>query len=171
LSKLAKSLSISVRELIPPDEIEQKVIPKKYEQGHRWFYPNDTKAYELVELVQSQNLPFSKSLELTIHENSNDDTDLRLGLHQYVYNIGETKIRFNWKIGDKKMQKEINPNDSIYIKPFVEHSFRSEGKIVVLRIGGRMTGDAQREFSNLSKDDADRAINETQMWFNPNGKQ
>lgn len=33
-----------------------------------------------------------------------------------------------------------------------------------------MSGDAQIEFSNLSKDDAHRAINETQMWFDPTGK-
>jgi methylphosphonate synthase len=171
LSKISKALSISVRELIPPDEIEQKVIPKKYEQGHKWFYPNETKSYELIELVQSQNLPFSKTLEIIIHENSNDELDLKVGLHQYVYNIGESKIRFNWKIGDKKFQEEINPNDSIYIKPFVNHSFRGKGKLIVLRIGGRMAGDAQREFSNLSKEDARRAINETQMWFDPKGKQ
>jgi len=171
LSKISKALSISVRELIPPDQIEQKVIPKKYEQGHKWFYPNETKSYELIELVQSQNLPFSKTLEITIHENSNDELDLKLGLHQYVYNIGESKIRFNWKIGDKKFQEIINPNDSIYIKPFVNHSFRGKGKLMVLRIGGRMAGDAQREFSNLSKEDAERAINETQMWFDPKGKQ
>jgi hypothetical protein len=42
---------------------------------------------------------------------------------------------------------------------------------MILRIGGRMAGDAQREFSNLSKEDAVRAINETQMWFDPKGKQ
>ena len=171
LSKISKSLSISVRELIPPDEIEQKVIPKKYEQGYRWFYPNETKSYELVELVQSHNLPFSKTLEITIHENTNDDLDLKVGLHQYVYNIGENKIRLNWKLGDKKYQEEINPNDSIYIKPFVNHSFRGKGKLMILRIGGRMAGEAQREFSNLSKEDAERAINETQMWFDPQGKQ
>ena len=94
-----------------------------------------------------------------------------MGLHQYVYNLGENKIKLNWKLGDKKYQEEINPNDSIYIKPFVNHSFRGKGKLMVLRIGGRMAGEAQREFSNLSKEDAERAINETQMWFNPQGKQ
>lgn len=170
LLKLARGLSVSVRELIPPDEIEPKVIPKKHEQGHRWFYPSDSKAYELVELVQSQNLPFSKALEVTIHEDSNDITDLKVGLHQYVYNIGETVINLNWKSGDKKFQEQIKPHDSAYIKPFVEHSFRGRGKIMVLRIGGRMSGDAQREFSSLSKEDVNRAINETQMWFDPKGK-
>lgn len=171
LSKLARGLSVSVRELIPPDKIEPKVIPKKHEQGHRWFYPSDSKAYELVELAQSQNLPFSKALEMIIYEDSNDITDLKVGLHQYVYNIGETVISLNWNIAGKKFQEQIKPHDSAYIKPFVEHSFRGKGKIMVLRIGGRMSGDAQREFSSLSKEDANRVINETQMWFDPDGKQ
>ncbi len=170
IQKLAKALSVNTHDLLPPDIIEERVIPKKYQDSERWFYPNDSKAYEMVELSQSRNLPFSKALEIHVRENSNDSLDLKVGLHQWVYNIGQTSIRFNWKIGEKTHQEEIHPNDSIYIKPFVEHSMRGSGKLVVLRIGGRMSGDAQREFSNLSKGDADRAINETQMWFDPAGK-
>lgn len=170
LHKLAESLSINLRDLLPPDVIEAKVLPKKYEEGRRWFYPSDSKAYEMVELAQSRNLPYSKALEFHIRENSNDSLDLKVGLHQYVYNIGESAIRFNWKMGEKIFQENIEPNDSIYIKPFVEHSMRGSGKVMVLRIGGRMSGDAQREFSNLSKENAHRAVNETQMWFNSTGK-
>ena len=60
--------------------------------------------------------------------------------------------------------------DSIYVKPFIPHNFREKGKLLILRIGSRITGDAQREFSNLDKNDAERAIQETQMWFDPKGK-
>ena len=170
LQKFAESLNINARDLMPPDTIEEKVIPKKYEDGKRWFYPNDSKAYEMVELAQSRNLPYSKSLELHIRENSNDFLDLKVGLHQWIYNMGESAIRLNWKSGKEIFQENIKPNDSIYIKPFVEHSMRGSGKVMVLRIGGRMSGDAQREFSNLSKEDAHRAVNETQMWFTSTGE-
>jgi len=170
IENLAKALSINTRELIPPDIIEDKVLPKKYDDCKRWFYPQDSKAYEMIELSQSRNLPFSKCLEVHVREDSNDLLDLKVGLHQWVYNIGQSSIRFNWKLGENVHQEEIFSNDSIYIKPFVEHSMRGSGKLMVLRIGGRMAGDAQREFSNLSKDDAHRAINETQMWFDPAGK-
>ena len=170
LSQLSDALSISVRDLLPPDKIEDKVLPKKHNEGHKWFFPHDTKAYEMVELAQSQNLPYSKAIEVQILEDSNNELDLKVGLHQYVYNIGQSSISLNWKINGKTHQEKIEPNDSVYIKPFVEHSYRGKGSVMVLRIGGRMSGEAQREFSNLSREDAHRAINETQMWFDPRGK-
>ena len=40
---------------------------------------------------------------------------------------------------------------------------------MVLRIAGRMAGDAQRELSYLEHKDAHRAITETSMWFDPQG--
>jgi len=169
IEKLAKALCINTRDLMPPDIIEDKVLPKTYVNSRRWFYPHDSKAYEMVELAQSTNLPFSKSFEMNIRENSNDLLDLKVGLHQWIYNIGQSTIRLNWKLGETVYQENIHPNDSIYIKPFVKHSMRGSGKLMVLRIGGRMTGDAQREFSSLNKHDAHRAINETQMWFDSKG--
>tara|TARA_B110001454_G_scaffold212105_1_gene228517 strand:- start:310 stop:1671 length:1362 start_codon:yes stop_codon:yes gene_type:complete len=170
IQNLAKALSVNSRDLLPPDIIEDKILSKTFADSKRWYYPSDSKAYEMIELSQSCNLPFSKSLEINILEESNDILDLKVGLHQWLYNIGESPIRLNWKLGEKIYQENILSNDSVYIKPFVEHSMRGSGKLMVLRIGGRMTGDAQREFSNLSKHDAHRAINETQMWFDAKTK-
>ena len=144
---------------------------RDYNSSPRWLYPDSTETYELIELVSSKNLPDSKALELTVRSSELDDTlDLKMGLHQYVYNVGETPISFSWKYGGKLYNEKINPDDSIYIKPFIPHNFRQKGKLLVLRIGSRITGDAQREFSNFDKSDANRAIQETQMWFNPEGK-
>ena len=171
IEQLARALCINTRDLMPPDIIEDKVLPKTYVDSKRWFYPHDSKAYEMVELSQSTNLPFSKSFEIHVRENSNDLLDLKVGLHQWIYNIGQSTIRLNWQLGETVFQENIHPNDSVYIKPFVKHSMRGSGKLMVLRIGGRMTGDAQRELSTLNKHDARRAINETQMWFDPKGKQ
>ena len=170
IEQLARALCINTRDLMPPDIIEDKVLPKTYADSKRWFYPHDSKAYEMVELSQSINLPFSKSFEIHVRENSNDLLDLKVGLHQWIYNMGQSTIRLNWQLGETVYQENIQPNDSVYIKPFVKHSMRGSGKLMVLRIGGRMTGDAQREFSNLSKHDAHRAINETQMWFDAKTK-
>jgi len=41
---------------------------------------------------------------------------------------------------------------------------------MILRIAGRIAGDAQRELSCLEQNDANRAISETSMWFDPQGK-
>ena len=37
---------------------------------------------------------------------------------------------------------------------------------MVLRIAGRIAGDAQRELSLLERSDVSRAISETKLWFN-----
>ena len=79
-------------------------------------------------------------------------------------------MSFSWKYNEKLHNEKIHPGDSIYIKPFIPHNFREKGKWLILRIGSRITGDALSEFSNLDKNDAQRAIQETQMWFNPKGK-
>lgn len=171
LELLAKALNVNIRDILPPDKIEDKVIARYYKDAPRWFYPENTRVYEIVELVHSQNLPNSKALEITtLKTNSDNDLDLKVGLHQYIYNVGETEIKFNWQFNGKINLEIIRPNDSLYIKPFVMHNFRGSGKLMVLRIGSRIAGDAQREFSNLDKNDAIRAIEETQMWFDPEGK-
>tara|TARA_Y100000310_G_scaffold344355_1_gene456701 strand:- start:3986 stop:5350 length:1365 start_codon:yes stop_codon:yes gene_type:complete len=171
IKKFADALNVQTRDLLPPDIIEEKVLVRDYNTAPRWLYPDSTEIYELIELVNSKNLPDSKALELTVRSSELDDTlDLKMGLHQYVYNVGETPISFSWKHGGKLYNEKINPDDSIYIKPFIPHNFRQKGKLLILRIGSRITGDAQREFSNFDKNDANRAIQETQMWFNPEGK-
>ena len=76
----------------------------------------------------------------------------------------------NWEFNGEKYEKLIKPGDSIYVKPFVKHSFSGNGKLVVLRVGGRIPGDSQRELSIIGKRNTERAINETMQWFDPKGK-
>ena len=45
-----------------------------------------------------------------------------------------------------------------------------QGKLLVLRIGGKMAGDAMIEFSVLGKDAASRVIQEAVQWYNPERK-
>jgi len=171
LQNLAKALTVNLRDLLPNDKTENKVIVKHHDEGKKWFYPNQTRVYEFVELANTTALPFSKSLEITINNTDNNELDLRTGLHQYVYNIGDNIITVNWVLDGQIFSEEIYPNDSLYIKPFVEHNFRGEGKLLVLRIGGKIAGDSQRELSFIGKENTERAISETMQWFNPKGKQ
>ena len=115
-------------------------------------------------------MPFSKAFEINVRSIDNSELDLRVGLHQFVYNIGETNIILNWEIENEKIQTTIYPGDSLYIKPFIKHNFRGDGKLLVLRIGGKIAGEAQRELSILGKDNVKRAISETTQWFDPSGK-
>jgi len=171
LQNLAKALTANLRDLLPNDKTENKVIVKHHDEGKKWFYPNQTHAYEFVELANTTTLPYSKSFEIKINNVDNNELDLRAGLHQYVYNIGNNTITINWVLDGQIFSEKIHPNDSLCIKPFVEHNFRGEGKLLVLRIGGKIVGDSQRELSFVGKENTKRAISETMQWFNPKGKQ
>ena len=168
---LAAAMNVNARDLLPNDIIEDKVIVQYYKDSAKWYFPQTTKAYEIVELAHSRNLPFSKAFEFTTlkenDSNSLEELDLIVGLHQYIYNVGENTVHLNWKINNESHLEELKPGDSAYIKPNVPHNFRSKGKLMVLRIAGRVAGDAQRELSSLDKNDAHRAISEVSMWFDP----
>ena len=171
LQNLAKALTVNLRDLLPNDKTENKVIVKHHDEGKKWFYPNQTSAYEFIELANTTTLPYSKSFEIKINNTDSKELDLRTGLHQYVYNICNNTITINWALDGQSFSEKIHPNDSLYIKPFIEHNFRGEGKLLVLRIGGKIVGDSQRELSFVGKENTKRAISETMQWFNPKGKQ
>ena len=64
----------------------------------------------------------------------------------------------------------IKPGDSFYLKPFVAHNFRGQGKLLVLRISGKITGEPQRELSLIGQKNTTRVINESLQWFDVKGK-
>ena len=170
LKEIAHALTINLRDLLPNDEIEDKVIIKRKNEGKTWFYPENTKSYEFNELSNTAVLPFSKSFEIKVLNSNNSELDLESGTHQYIYNVGDSSISINWKLDDTQSNELINPDDSVYVKPFIKHSFSGNGKLLVLRIGGKIAGDPQRELSVVGKNNAQRAISETMQWFNPKGK-
>ena len=99
-----------------------------------------------------------------------NDFDLKVGLHQYIYNVGDNELFLNWELDGEKYCELIKPGDSVYIKPFIKHNFRGDGNLVALRIGGKIPGDSQRELSILGRRNVSRAISETKLWFNPDRK-
>ncbi len=186
MGALADILGVNIRDLMPFDRQEEKVMVRFHAENPSWVYPHDTKAYYVVELAGTRNLPYSKSLELTIRAddtNSNDSSDeqtgefdLRCGLHQYGYNVGETPITLCWQgytldgTTGKMYTETVYPGDSFYMKPFISHHFRGEGKLLLLRIGGRLAGAPMRELSLLGEENIARVVGETIPWFNREGK-
>jgi methylphosphonate synthase len=162
---LAKALNVNSRDLLPPDVIEDKVIVKYYKDAPRWYFPESTKAYHIVELSHSSMLPFSKAFEITPEKNNDDELDLQVGLHQYIYNVGDEDIKLNWQTKNTVKHDVLKSGDSAYVKPNIPHNFRGKGKLMVLRIAGRIPGDAQRELSSFEKNDVHRAISEATTWF------
>ena len=170
ITKLANGLRINSRELLPNDLIENNVVLQKHGECKKWIFPESKQSYGFLELATSSNLPFSKAFEINILDSSSSELDLQVGLHQYVYNVGQNDVMINWIFEGKEYQKTLHPDDSAYIKPFVKHNFRGQGKIIVLRVGGKSTGDSQIELSFVGKSNVERAINEMMLWFDPTGK-
>jgi transcriptional regulator with XRE-family HTH domain len=169
LKEIAHALTINLRDLLSNDEIEDKVIVKRNNEGKTWFYPENTKSYEFNELANTSVLPFSKSFEINVLNSNNSELDLESGSHQYIYNVGDFPISINWKLDNIRSNELIYPHDSVYMKPFIKHNFSGNGKLLILRIGGKITGDPQRELSVIGRNNAERAISETMQWFNPKG--
>ena len=167
---LAECLNVNIRDLLPYDKIANKVIVQFHKNTKKWFYPEDTKNYELVELANANSLPYSKALEVNILSENDKTLDLKIGLHQYGYNIGNTDVSISYESNDGLKTDVIKPGDSFYLKPFVAHNFRGTGKLLVLRISGKITGEPQRELSLIGKKNTTRVINESLQWFDAKGK-
>ena len=170
VEKIASALTINVRDLLPNDKTENKVIVQYHNDGRTWFYPEDSKSYEFRELASTTALPFSKSFEIQVLNSDNAKLDLESGLHQYLYNVGDVSVSIYWESNHKIHEQIINPDDSLYLKPFVKHGFRGNGKLLSLHIGGKIAGDSQRELSVVGRKNAERAISESIQWFDPKGK-
>ena len=167
LKTIANRIGVNLRDLLPNDKVEKTTVIKKYQDCLNWDFSTKEKRYHFVELAATLALPYSKSLEINVCPNvKSNEMDICVGLHQYLYNIGETEIKLSWSDNYSEI---IRSGDSVYIKPFIEHNLRGEGKLLCLRIGGKIGGDTQRELSIIGRDNSKRAISESMPWFNPQG--
>jgi len=165
LKTISASMNINLRDILSNDLIEPATIIQKHDEGNKWKLANN--AYQVVELANSSTLPYARSLEISVFsESDHEDYDQNIGLHQYIYNMGDSELTINFENGKEK----LCPGDSCYIKPFLKHNFRGNGKILCLRIGGKIGGDPQRELSIIGKKNSERAISESMPWFNAEGK-
>ena len=174
IDRLAAGLRVSRRDLTVPEVGEDPVLVQSYADARRWKYPADDAAYEVVELTPVRSMPFSKGLEINVLRDGDPQPDLRAGLHQYLYNVGETPVALGWEVDGERHVDTLQPGDSAYLKPSIAHGFRGTGgKLLVLRIGGRITGDGQMELSRIlatGSDNLARVVGETKQWYDPKGR-
>tara|TARA_B100001142_G_scaffold207709_1_gene205870 strand:+ start:3594 stop:4898 length:1305 start_codon:yes stop_codon:yes gene_type:complete len=163
LNQLSKFLNIDYRNLITPSNtVEVKI--QKYKKNKNWFYPSKlNKRYLFVELTNIPQLSHSKGYELNLLSEKKHHSFLEVPSHQYIYNLGKTKIFF---IINKKNTGYLNPGDSMYIKPNTKHLFYKKGKLLVVRVGGRLSGDIIHQISMMSEKNLKKTINDNRPWFN-----
>ena len=162
IKKLSVFLNINYREFFPPNNtVEVKV--QKYSKSKKWYYPSiNKKDYSFKELTNIPQLPYSRGYELTLLNDKKHKSYLDVPSHQYIYNLGPSKV--NFIINSKK--GILNPLDSLYIKPNNKHLFYKKGKLLVLRLGGKISGDSLYQLSMISENNLKKTINDNRPWFN-----
>ena len=161
LQKLCNFLNTNIRDLLPINEFNY--IDIKYNsECKKWFLPdNKNQVYKIIELAGSKQLPYSKALELEVLK-KNKSNFIDVPCHQYIYNIGDTECEI-----DLENKKEIlRPGDSCYIKPNKLHCFNTLCKLLILRIGGKVSGDNLFHLSILNERNFYRLLNDNKPWFN-----
>ncbi len=173
--QLAEALRVHVRDLHVPEEREAPVLVQEYADAERWPYPAEAPAYTIVELTPVRSMPFSKGLEINVLRDGDAEPDLQAGLHQYVYNVGEHPVTLSWTLRGERHEETMAPGDSAYLKPAIQHAYRGAGgKVLVLRIGGRVTGDGQMELSRIlghGPENLGRIVGDATQWYDPAGRQ
>jgi len=160
MNQIADQLEVSLRDLIPSKKTKYVTL-EKYEKSEQWYLPNEkNKKIKLVKLAGANHLPYSKAIEITVIEKN--DIKFEIPCHQYIYNIGETDCN----IITEYSNEIIKPGDSVYLKPNLTHNFKSTSKLLVLRIGGKISGDSLLQLSTLNEKKLDRLLEDNKPWFN-----
>jgi len=144
-----------------------------------WTYPGGREAaYEIRALAGSRITPYTRSIELRALPGAWDtDHELDVGLHQFGYVLGTSPVLLRWRgPGGALLAQSLHEGDSFFIKPFVRHAFRAaergdadDARVLLLRAGGKLAGDAAIEASLIGAPALRRVIAEAAMWYDPAG--
>jgi hypothetical protein len=159
---ITKKLDINLRDILPPSNFDCIKI-QYHKESKYWYLPNNNERYfKIKKLTDTPQLPTSKSIELTVLTDVETDFIFSIPCHQYIYNLGVTTCN----IKTNKDLIKFKPGDSIYIKPNLDHTFYNKGKLLILRIGGQISGENLYHLSMLDKNNFDRLLNDNIPWFN-----
>jgi uncharacterized RmlC-like cupin family protein len=176
---LAKSLELNVRDLMPPQAVDRRqVVVRHASSDAEWHYPSEElPRYRVQELAGSRKVPVN-GMAVQVLESSPAASDGLLDLatssHEFAYNYGDEPVNLYWR-GSKEIRcVVVAPGDSYYVKPTTAHAVRAlEGgaaSVLMVRVGGALTGDSAWELASLPETALDRVISETAQWYDPKGR-
>jgi quercetin dioxygenase-like cupin family protein len=164
---LARILSVQPRDLMAETMApESDVVVQYRDTAPSRLYPSDNDpTYKIRPLARHSHQAHVKGFELLVL--AHEGALLRHHLHQYVYNFGGAPTRLSWAGGRETI---LNPGDSAYFRPMVEHRFsriddEAEPRLVVIRVPGNLTQEAVDEYAGFNPERRSRAILETSRWF------
>ena len=125
------------------------------------------KNYLIKDLAYPNHLEIAKGIELQILNTKSKTNYFETPFHSFLFNYGNSKVIFNWKIDNITHRYILLSGDSIYIQPFISYCFTNVGdanaKLIVYEVAGAMNRLAQIELSYFNN--SDRLSNETKKWF------
>ena len=125
------------------------------------------KNYLIKDLAYPSHLEIAKGIELEIFNNKSKTDYFESPFHSFLFNYGNCKVIFNWKMNKITHRYMLLPGDSIYIQPFISYCFTNvedaNAKLIVYEVAGAMNSLAQIELSYFNN--SDRISNETKKWF------
>lgn len=125
------------------------------------------KNFLIKDLAYPSHLEIAKGIELEILNTKSETGYFESPFHSFLFNYGNCKVIFNWKMNDIIHQYIISPGDSIYIQPFIPYCFTNDedanAKLLVYEVAGAMNSLAQMELSYFNN--SDRLTKETKKWF------
>ncbi|NKQ58215.1 hypothetical protein HFP15_35725 [Amycolatopsis sp. K13G38] len=166
---LAMALGVSVRDLQVAVFDDSEVIVEHTSPDDEYPYPAATDHRCLIRpMIRTAKMPAMRGFTAHI---TTPDTNLAGGfttsLHSWIYNYGHHATRLCWSDGSGERQTVIEPDDSVYVQPFVTHAFsRAEGEpadLCVVRVAGHVSGDTQRELSHFPS--ISRVVREDRRWY------
>ena len=170
MQALASALRVNVRDLLPFDQEQPKVVVLDIDDAETLEFGG----YVVKELAGTRLIPDMRGFEVEVRGGENLETRfLDTSLFQYAYVLGGGSVVLEWSCDNQTHSETLRPDDSFVMKPGVSHRFvctDGSTKILLLRIGGRLSNEVLLELSNLSESGLRRAVLEDRPWFNAAGK-
>jgi len=191
LQALAVALHVRTQDLLcTPVQDDEEVVVTRTSQteafARRW------RTYVFVPLARTVHQPDLKTFDVRVLQSACPGEPISVGLHSFVYNFGARGVELRWTKSGVERSTELQPGDSAYIAPLVEHSFSvlgtalvpepgttsvvSDGfhkvehagaaRLFVVRVPGSLTGETLGEFSTFSETGRMRVGRETMRWYN-----
>tara|TARA_Y100001934_G_scaffold275997_1_gene371645 strand:+ start:1076 stop:2440 length:1365 start_codon:yes stop_codon:yes gene_type:complete len=166
---LASALEVEPGDLqLPPyKETDEVKFQIKSETSPRYYPSSQRKSYQIFHLARTSKMATCQGFEIIVATKELLDEDyFRSSLHNWVYNYGATPVNVHWEVDGQRHTARIEPNDSMYLLPFIRHGFtrvRGEATLCVMRVAGAVGLETQKEMSYFS--DTSRAVRESTTWF------
>jgi len=165
---LAASLNVRPRDLIATQlhPSEEVVVAKNADSEARSFPDDNSPQYRLTELARTKHQPELKGFDVAVLGADRRTGEFRHGLHEYIYNCGESQVSLWW--GENRSEM-LAPGDSAYIQPMAPHGFMRtegspEGRLVMIRVPGAASNSSLDEYSGFAADRS-RVAGESKRWF------